>query len=72
MIPLVRAAGPDRGLPGGGGVAHNSFSGGDSGGVTPVPVPNTVVKASSADGTAPGREWESRTLPEVLSEAPAG
>jgi hypothetical protein len=41
------------------------FSGGYSGGVTPVPVPNTVVKASSADGTAPEKEWESRTLPEI-------
>ena len=27
------------------------FSGGDSGGVTPVPIPNTAVKPSSADGT---------------------
>src|SRR5205807_7899725 len=27
-------------------------SGGDSGGETPVPIPNTAVKPSSADGTA--------------------
>ena len=32
-------------------------SGGHSGGVTPVPIPNTAVKPSSADGTwvFPGR-----------------
>src|SRR6476660_8029831 len=29
-----------------------SVSGGDSGGETPVPIPNTAVKPSSADGTA--------------------
>ena len=27
---------------------------------TPVPIPNTEVKLSCADGTAPGAEWESR------------
>src|SRR5213594_62539 len=30
----------------------NPVSGGDSGGETPVPIPNTAVKPSSADGTA--------------------
>lgn len=44
------------------------FSGGNGGGVTPVPVPNTVVKASSADGTALEREWESRSSPEISSK----
>jgi hypothetical protein len=39
-----------------------SFSGGNSGKETPVPIPNTEVKLSSADGTA-GFLWESRTLP---------
>ena len=33
------------------------------GGVTPVPIPNTAVKPSSADGTARAAWWESRTLP---------
>ena len=33
------------------------------GGVTPVPIPNTAVKPSSADGTARVAWWESRTLP---------
>ena len=30
---------------------------------TPVPIPNTEVKLLSADGTARGAEWESRSLP---------
>ncbi len=30
---------------------------------TPVPIPNTEVKLLSADGTAQGAEWESRSLP---------
>src|SRR4029453_285517 len=33
-------------------VEHASPSGGDGGGDTPVPIPNTAVKPSSADGTA--------------------
>ena len=32
-------------------------------GETPVSIPNTEVKPLSADGTAPGAEWESRSLP---------
>ena len=37
---------------------------GDSGGeATPVPIPNTEVKLSRADGTAGATLWESRTLP---------
>src|SRR2546426_11681969 len=32
--------------------ACDPVSGGDSGGETPVPIPNTAVKPSSADGTA--------------------
>ena len=40
--------------------------GGDSGGATPVPIPNTEVKPSSADGTAWVTLWESRTLPGFL------
>ena len=40
--------------------------GGDSGGVTPVPIPNTEVKPSSADGTAWVTVRESRTLPDFL------
>ncbi len=37
--------------------------GGDSGGVTPVPIPNTVVKPAYVDGTALERVWESRKPP---------
>ncbi len=43
--------------------------GGDSGGVTPVPIPNTEVKPSSADGTWDGSPWESRSLPDFLNKA---
>ena len=37
--------------------------GGDAGGATPVPIPNTEVKPSRADGTALVTAWESRSLP---------
>ena len=37
--------------------------GGNTAGVTPVPIPNTEVKPSKADDTAAVRQWESRTLP---------
>ena len=40
--------------------------GGISGGATPVPIPNTEVKPSSADGTARETLWESRAPPGVL------
>ena len=33
-------------------------------GVTPVPIPNTMVKTRAADGTALETMWESRWLPE--------
>ena len=33
-------------------------------GVTPVPIPNTMVKTQAADGTALETMWESRWLPE--------
>ena len=41
----------------------NPYYGGHSGEVTPVPIPNTEVKLSSADGTARGTVWESRSPP---------
>ena len=40
------------------------ISGGHSGGVTPVPIPNTEVKTASADGTWGATPWESRSPPE--------
>jgi hypothetical protein len=39
------------------------FPGGHRRGVTPVPIPNTEVKLSTADGTAWVTVWESRSLP---------
>ena len=44
--------------------------GGDSGGATPVPIPNTEVKPSSADGTAGVTLWESRSLPGLFIRLP--
>ncbi len=37
--------------------------GGNSDGVTPVPIPNTVVKPVNVDGTARETVWESRKPP---------
>src|SRR5690625_1809515 len=34
-------------------------------GGTPGPIPNPEAKTHSADGTAPGRVWESRTPPDT-------
>ncbi len=41
-----------------------------SGGVTPVPIPNTEVKPSSTDGTALETGWESRPLPSFVPDEP--
>ena len=41
---------------------ENPF-GDHSGGEPRVPIPNTAVKPSSADGTWTAGSWESRTLP---------
>ena len=49
----------------------HQFLGDYSEGETPVPIPNTVVKPLSADGTAWEAAWESRTLPR-LNLKPAG
>ena len=47
--------------------------GGESGGVTPVPIPNTEVKPASADGTWAETPWESRTPPDFsLRARPSG
>ena len=37
--------------------------GGDTGGATPLPIPNRDVKPSRADGTVLVTAWESRSLP---------
>ena len=49
--------------------AFKSFPGGHRRGVTPVPIPNTEVKLSTADGTACESVWESRSLPGLIREA---
>ena len=41
-----------------------TVSGDHSRGATPVPIPNTEVKPSSADGTALATMWESRSSPD--------
>ena len=46
------------------------FSGDYSEGETPVPVPNTVVKAFSAHDTSRATSWESRTLPGFFLKKP--
>ena len=38
----------------------NKVSGGYTGGVTPVPIPNTEVKPSMADDTWAAKPWESK------------
>ena len=44
------------------------ISGNFTGGVTPVPIPNTEVKPTEVDGTVVTWPWESRTLPVYLNE----
>ena len=41
--------------------------GGYSGKVTPVPIPNTEVKLTHADGTVPATEWQSRSPPSLYT-----
>jgi hypothetical protein len=43
----------------------NKVSGGNNGEETPVPIPNTEVKLSSADDTWVETPWESRSLPDL-------
>src|SRR3954469_13499151 len=45
-------------------------NGGDSGGATPLPIPNREVKPASADGTRRATSRESRTPPVFLSKGP--
>ncbi len=47
-------------------IKYSRFSGGYSGEVTPVPIPNTEVKLPRADDTAPVRVWESRSPPGII------
>ena len=45
------------------------ISGGYNEKVTPVPIPNTVVKLLSADDTWMETSWESRTLPDLYQDS---
>src|SRR2546425_7881442 len=45
-----------------------NLPGDDTGGATPVPIPNTEVKPSRADGTALATAWESRSLPGLIQD----
>ena len=47
---------------------HHRIPGGNAGGATPVPISNTAVNPSWADGTALVTVWESRSLPGVILE----
>ena len=53
-------------------LVYSNFLGDFSREVTPVPIPNTVVKLSSADGTARATVWESRSLPGLFEPAAKG
>jgi hypothetical protein len=51
--------------------AHpDQVSGADSGGVPPVPIPNTAVKTASADGSRTAGSLESRTVPDYMKSPP--
>ena len=50
-------------------IPDTKFPGGHRRRVTPVPIPNTEVKPSTADGTARAGAWESRSLPGIQSKA---
>ena len=63
---------PPSGTPTGSSCVHRPLerkvSGGHSGRVTPVPIPNTEVKPASADGTWGETPRESRSSPEFISD----
>ena len=50
------------------GTPGSKYAGGHRIRVTPVPIPNTEVKPDTADGTARGTVWESRSLPAVIAQ----
>ena len=49
--------------------AGDQVSGAHSGGVPPVPIPNTAVKPTSADGSRTAGSLESRSVPDFYKEA---
>src|SRR5439155_18839209 len=52
--------------------APGRLPGGNAGGATPVPIPNTEVQPSRADGTALATAWESRSLPGLICDEGGG
>ena len=50
---------------------EDQVSGAHSGGVPPVPIPNTAVKPASADGSWTAGFFESRTVPGLIEGEPA-
>ncbi len=48
----------------------DQISGVDSGGVPPVPIPNTAVKPASADGSRTAGSLESRSAPDYTNKTP--
>lgn len=61
-VPRLACCDPSMRIPG------TKFPGGHRRRVTPVPIPNTEVKPSTADGTARAGGWESRSLPGIKSK----
>jgi hypothetical protein len=51
-------------------ICPSKLLGGDSDGVTPVPIPNTVVKPVYVDGTTWETAWESRKPPGLNPNPP--
>jgi hypothetical protein len=49
---------------------RDQVSGADSGGVPPVPIPNTAVKTASADGSRTAGSLESRSVPDHNEMSP--
>src|SRR5205809_7220825 len=69
-LEIIHARARYEGLGGTRAASLLTISGGFSGGVTPVPIPNTEVKPASADGTWGQTPWESRSSPDSLQKDP--
>src|SRR5712691_1923101 len=69
-LEIIHARARYEGLGGTRAASLLTISGGFSGGVTPVPIPNTEVKPASADGTWGETPWESRSPPDFSRKSP--
>jgi hypothetical protein len=70
VLAMEGSQGPQGAFAPGSTTKKSQVSGGHSGGVTPVPIPNTEVKPASADGTWGATPWESRSPPELSDRGP--